>query len=175
MVNMNKAEYLKAIGIETWQPRDAECRVVEQPVICTDTPKIKHIIAVEDDTWASLQAQAEACHACDLAQTRNHVVFGVGNQQADLLIVGEAPGVNEDKQGELFVGRAGQLLNNMLLSIGLQREQIYIANVLKCHPPSGRDPQAEELSSCVPFLERQIALLQPKIILILGRAAHVFI
>jgi DNA polymerase len=98
-------------------------------------------------------------------------VFGVGNQAADLLVIGEAPGADEDRKGEPFVGKAGQLLNNMLLSIGLQRETIYIANILKCRPPNNRDPKPDEAAHCRSYLEQQIALIQPKLILVVGRIA----
>lgn len=121
--------------------------------------------------WQDLQARVRVCTACDLHSTRTQTVFGVGNQQAEWLIVGEAPGADEDRQGEPFVGRAGQLLNNMLLAIGLKREQVFIANILKCRPPNNRDPRPEEVAQCEPYLLRQIQLLQPKIILAVGRIA----
>ena len=160
---MTKDDYLTAMGIQQWQLKGKRqpARLVEQKPL------------VSQDDWQTLQQQAMHCVACDLSKTRTHVVFGVGNQAADLLIVGEAPGANEDKQAEPFVGRAGQLLNNMLQAIELQRQDIYIANILKCRPPNNRDPKIEEVALCTPFLERQINLLQPKIILALGRiAAH---
>jgi DNA polymerase len=106
-----------------------------------------------------------------LHQTRTQTVFGVGDTDADLLIIGEAPGADEDRQGEPFVGRAGQLLNAMLLAIGLRRKQVYIANILKCRPPGNRDPQAEEALRCRPYLQRQLELLAPKAILALGRVS----
>ena len=111
------------------------------------------------------------CRACGLCQTRTQTVFGVGNRQADLMLIGEAPGVDEDRAGEPFVGRAGQLLNLMLAAIGLTREQVYIANILKCHPPGNRDPSPEEALRCEPFLQRQIALVRPKLLLAVGRVA----
>jgi DNA polymerase len=106
-----------------------------------------------------------------LSATRTQTVFGVGNLHADWLIVGEAPGADEDRKGEPFVGRAGQLLNSMLHAVGLAREQVYIANVLKCRPPGNRDPSPTEATECLPYLERQIALLRPKIMLAVGRIA----
>jgi DNA polymerase len=120
---------------------------------------------------ARLQAGVAACTRCALHATRTQTVFGVGDQQADWLIVGEAPGAEEDRQGEPFVGRAGQLLNSMLRAIGLRRDQVYIANVLKCRPPGNRDPLAGEVAECMPYLEGQIALLKPKIMLAVGRIA----
>lgn len=123
------------------------------------------------EDWQHLQQQVAACHACELCKTRTQTVFGVGNKHADWMLIGEAPGQNEDLQGEPFVGRAGQLLNEMLRAIGLSREQVYIANILKCRPPNNRDPQVEEVAACHGYLQRQIALLQPKIILAVGRIA----
>jgi uracil-DNA glycosylase family 4 len=123
--------------------------------------------------WPALQAAVASCTACDLHQSRTQTVFGVGDHHAQWMIIGEAPGAEEDKQGEPFVGRAGQLLNNMLQAIGLQREQVFIANILKCRPPNNRDPRPEEVRQCEPFLQRQVALVAPKVILALGRvAAH---
>jgi uracil-DNA glycosylase family 4 len=121
--------------------------------------------------WEQLRARVAACTRCALSKTRTQTVFGVGDPNADWLIVGEAPGAEEDRRGEPFVGRAGQLLNSMLRAIGLAREQVYIANVLKCRPPGNRDPEPQESAECLPYLERQIALLQPKIMLAVGRIA----
>jgi DNA polymerase len=118
-----------------------------------------------------LEQRVAACTRCALHTTRTQTVFGVGNRQAEWLVVGEAPGAEEDRRGEPFVGRAGQLLNAMLRAIGLAREQVFIANVLKCRPPNNRDPLAGEVSECWPFLEQQIALLKPKIMLVVGRIA----
>ena len=121
--------------------------------------------------WTALEAEVKACTACGLHAGCTQTVFGVGDPQAKWLVIGEAPGADEDRQGEPFVGRAGQLLNSMLLAIGLKREQVYIANVLKCRPPNNRDPKPEEAELCRPFLERQIALIKPGIILAVGRIA----
>ncbi|OAI18642.1 uracil-DNA glycosylase [Methylomonas lenta] len=124
-----------------------------------------------DHAWSELQQQVAACHACQLCETRTQTVFGVGSHRASWMLIGEAPGQNEDLQGEPFVGKAGQLLNEMLRAIGLAREEVFIANVLKCRPPANRDPQAEEVAACHDFLQQQISLLQPKIILAVGRIA----
>lgn len=121
--------------------------------------------------WDVLKSRVAACTLCSLHTTRTQTVFGVGSQTADWLFIGEAPGADEDRQGEPFVGRAGQLLNNMLRAIGLSREQVYIANILKCRPPKNRDPRPEEARACEPYLKRQIDLLHPKIIIALGRIA----
>lgn len=121
--------------------------------------------------WPSLQAAVSDCTACQLHTSRTQTVFGVGNRQAQWLIIGEAPGADEDRLGEPFVGRAGKLLDAMLLALELQRSDVFIANILKCRPPNNRDPLPQETSCCWPFLERQIALLKPDIILAIGRIA----
>ena len=119
----------------------------------------------------TLREQVAGCTRCTLHETRTQTVFGVGDRQADWMIIGEAPGADEDRQGEPFVGRAGRLLNAMLLAIGLQREQVFIANILKCRPPDNRDPKLEEVTACEGYLNRQIELVDPKIILAVGRIA----
>jgi DNA polymerase len=121
--------------------------------------------------WDALETAVSGCRACGLCETRTNTVFGVGSRTADLLIVGEAPGADEDRAGEPFVGRAGQLLNRMLAAIGLARDQVYIANVLKCRPPGNRDPRPEEAKECEAYLMRQIELLGPRAILCVGRVA----
>jgi DNA polymerase len=119
--------------------------------------------------WEDLRGAVAACKACSLWRTRTQTVFGVGHRQADLMIIGEAPGADEDRQGEPFVGRAGRLLNLMLAAIGLGRDQVYIANILKCRPAGNRDPLPEEILRCQPFLLRQIALIRPRVLLSVGR------
>jgi uracil-DNA glycosylase family 4 len=132
-------------------------------------PRAAGIELMEWDTLA--QAVAE-CRACNLCQGRRNTVFGVGDRQADWLVVGEAPGENEDLQGEPFVGQAGKLLDNMLKALGLDRQhKVYIANVLKCRPPGNRNPEPQEVAQCEPFLRRQVQLLQPRVILAMGRFA----
>jgi uracil-DNA glycosylase family 4 len=121
--------------------------------------------------WEALQSAVSTCVACGLQLGRTQTVFGVGNRQARWMIIGEAPGAEEDRRGEPFVGRAGKLLDAMLLALGLRREEVYIANILKCRPPNNRDPLPEEARCCRPFLERQMALIKPKIILAVGRIA----
>ena len=124
-------------------------------------------------SWEALRSEVKNCTLCSLHVTRTQTVFGVGNQNADWMIVGEAPGAEEDRRGEPFVGAAGQLLNAMLKAIGLEREAVYIANILKSRPPGNRDPKPEEVAACMPYLQRQIALIRPKLILAVGRiAAH---
>lgn len=129
------------------------------------------VAATRDLNWEQLQSQVSICTACELHTTRSQTVFGVGNPHAEILFIGEAPGAEEDRQGEPFVGRAGQLLNEMLRAIKLQRTDVYIANILKCRPPNNRDPKPEEALQCWPFLQQQIALIQPKIVVALGRIA----
>ncbi len=127
---------------------------------------------VELMEWDALAETVASCRACGLCEGRRNTVFGVGDRQADWLIVGEAPGENEDLQGEPFVGQAGKLLDNMLRALGLDRQRkVYIANVLKCRPPGNRNPDPQEVAQCEPFLRRQVQLLQPKIILAMGRFA----
>jgi uracil-DNA glycosylase len=126
----------------------------------------------EPPAWPRLKEAVPACTACALHATRAKTVLGVGDENADWLLVGEAPGAEEDRLGEPFVGQAGKLLDNMLAAIGLnRRENVYIANVLKCRPPGNRNPQPEEVAHCTPFLRQQIDLIRPKLILAMGRFA----
>ncbi len=118
-----------------------------------------------------LGQEAAVCTACDLAETRTQVVFGVGAFDADILLVGEAPGKNEDLQGEPFVGAAGKLLDRLLSEIGIDRADVYIANVLKCRPPGNRDPRPGEIDSCKGYLRTQIELIDPKVVMTLGNFA----
>lgn len=120
------------------------------------------------DQWEHLQQQCMSCRACGLADTRTNVVFGVGDPRAEVLLVGEAPGASEDRQGEPFVGAAGKLLDDMLAMIGLRRQQIYITNSVKCRPPQNRDPLNTEKDACSGYLRRQLELMQPKILVCLG-------
>ena len=121
------------------------------------------------DQWEQLRQQCMSCRACGLADTRTNVVFGVGDPRAEVLLVGEAPGASEDRQGEPFVGAAGKLLDDMLAMIGLRRQQIYITNSVKCRPPQNRDPLNTEKDACSGYLRRQLELMQPKILVCLGR------
>jgi uracil-DNA glycosylase len=174
--------YLEALGIDRWVPRNAPAEdlvvaaapLTQRPAAPGPAPAIARTfvpLAPVDD-WGVLRERVAGCTACaELCRTRTQTVFGVGNTRAEWLVIGEAPGAEEDRQGEPFVGRAGQLLNAMLLAIGLPRETVFIANVLKCRPPGNRDPKPEEVSRCLPYLNNQIALLRPKIILVVGRIA----
>ncbi|HEX3110876.1 MAG TPA: uracil-DNA glycosylase, partial [Thermoanaerobaculia bacterium] len=123
------------------------------------------------DDWTNLRDIALACTQCRLAKTRTQVVYGVGNPHADLMFIGEAPGRDEDIKGEPFVGRAGQLLTDIIKAMKLTRDDVYIANVIKCRPPENRNPEPDELDACRPFIKRQIELIQPKVIVTLGKFA----
>ena len=185
-MNLRNA-YLDALGIDRWVPRDAPVELpaevekapparAERSVAAPDVARVVDPPVAREPLpagldWPGLRERVAACTACDLCKTRTQTVFGVGNERAEWLIIGEAPGAEEDRQGEPFVGRAGQLLNAMLLAIGLPRETVFIANILKCRPPGNRDPKPEEVSRCLPFLSKQIELLRPKIMLAVGRIA----
>jgi len=128
--------------------------------------------AGQQGAWIELKQAVPACTACGLHATRTQTVFGVGDERADWLLVGEAPGAEEDRLGEPFVGQAGRLLDNMLAAIGLARgDNVYICNVLKCRPPGNRNPEPDEVAKCTPFLLRQIELIEPKLIVAMGRFA----
>lgn len=170
-----RRQHLDAMGIQVWVLREARGRdeaghndaeVAPLPLVAAQAQQ-----DIENLDWDSLRAQVLSCTRCGLHKERTQAVFGVGNRAAQWLIVGEAPGADEDRQGEPFVGRAGKLLNNMLLAIGLKREEVYIANIVKCRPPNNREPTAEEALSCAPYLARQIALIKPRIVLAVGRIA----
>lgn len=152
--------YLRAMGIDVWVPRES---------VDVDSPAVT--ASADGMGWDELRDCVANCTRCELSTSRTNTVFGVGNPNADWLIVGEAPGAEEDRRGEPFVGRAGKLLDEMLRAIGQSRESVFIANILKCRPPNNRDPKAQEASSCRPYLQRQIELVQPRIILAVGRIA----
>ncbi|MCD8199774.1 MAG: uracil-DNA glycosylase [Coriobacteriaceae bacterium] len=124
---------------------------------------------------ADIEAQASDCQRCALGQTRTNLVFGVGNPHAQIMLIGEGPGKNEDLQGEPFVGAAGKLLNTLLERIGLAREDIYIANILKCRPPNNRDPHTDEIEACTPWLREQIKSVHPTVLVTLGNFATKFV
>jgi DNA polymerase len=164
-----RSQYLEALGIDRYVSRRtaaASRAAAAAPVAAiTATP------ALVEPGWDALAAGVSACTRCGLHATRTQTVFGVGNRRSELLVVGEAPGADEDRQGEPFVGRAGQLLNSMLRAMRAPRETVYIANVLKCRPPGNRDPAPEEVRCCLPYLQRQIDLLAPRLMLAVGRIA----
>ncbi len=163
-MNSLHQQYLKAMDITVWQPKDA--KVEGTPDISSETPS---------DAWQDIFQCVRNCTLCGLDRTRKNSVFGSGSNQADLLIVGEAPGANEDQQGAPFVGRAGMLLTEMLRAIGIERENIFITNILKCRPPNNRDPLPYEVDCCTPHLKKQIETLKPKLMVAVGRIAAQFL
>ena len=166
-----------------WLPRTGASRsasvdiapAAEAPAVCTPAVYVVPLSAEpasDNLDWEQLQAAVRDCTKCGLCQSRKQTVFGVGRRNARLLIIGEAPGQQEDAQGEPFVGQAGRLLDAMLATIGMDRaEHVFIANVLKCRPPGNRNPQPAEVASCEPYLRRQVQLLAPSLILLMGRFA----
>jgi DNA polymerase len=175
-----REQYLAALGVEVWtlRARGPGARIVPdgQSVstgqgVAGGAPIADGADAAAWEALEALRAQVAGCTRCGLCQSRTQTVFGVGKRRAGLLVIGEAPGAEEDRQGEPFVGRAGQLLNSMLRAVGQPRENVYIANVLKCRPPGNRDPAPAEVASCLPYLQRQIELLAPRVILVVGRIA----
>lgn len=188
MDEQRRQHYLQVMGVTQWRLRQwDEVAMAEEQI--ADTPSSQEAVtqspppqtvAVEETVaspliqsdkadWFSLREQVKQCRQCGLRSGCRQTVFGVGNQQADMLVIGEAPGADEDQQGEPFVGRAGQLLNAMLQAMGFKRESVFIANIVKCRPPNNRDPKPEEALACQPYLMRQLELIQPRLILSVGR------
>ena len=163
MLDSRRKQLLDTIGVQRWVRRDQPSVEIEaQEADEMHSPKSG------DLGWEELKLAVSGCRQCSLAESRTNTVFGTGSVDADLLIVGEAPGADEDRAGEPFVGRAGGLLTQMLAAIGLTREEVFIANILKCRPPGNRNPSPEEALACRPWLERQIATIKPKLILSVG-------
>jgi len=170
--NALRLQYLEAMGVEVWLPRaSAHTGQPLSPKDGTDNAEPESTTASVIESWDVLQAEVANCTKCALCATRTQTVFGSGNKQADWMLVGEAPGQHEDEQGLPFVGNAGLLLTEMLRAIGLTREEVFITNILKCRPPNNRDPHTDEVESCNDYLQRQQALIKPKIILAVGRIA----
>jgi DNA polymerase len=195
-MNARRLAYLGALEIDVWQRRGVEHpnaelsteRRMADSVASIDVEPLSvaapstlagHTMAdgdllgtqVSGLSWDELAARVRGCTLCPLHVSRTQSVFGVGDRAAEWMVIGEAPGADEDRQGEPFVGRAGQLLNSMLKAIGFKREQVFIANILKSRPPNNRDPRPEEVRACIPYLFRQIELVNPKLILCVGRIA----
>ncbi|MGL5005690.1 MAG: uracil-DNA glycosylase [Casimicrobium sp.] len=184
---------LREIGLTPiWRSRDARendepiaasivtSEQASQPVTATSVDPMEthedRALRIASLDWNDLIADIAQCTACKLCKTRTHTVPGVGNRTPEWMVIGEAPGENEDKQGEPFVGRAGQLLDNMLAAVGKSRkDSVFIANVLKCRPPGNRDPEADEIAACAPYLERQVELAEPKLFLAVGKFAGQFL
>jgi DNA polymerase len=168
-MDARRLAYLDAMGVVAWQRREfagEQAVTATEPV--TAAPAAESPLVMD---WDSLQQAASTCRACELHETRANVVFGVGERNASLMFIGEAPGAEEDRQGEPFVGAAGQLLNAMLKAIGMSRGDVFIANMLKCRPPGNRDPRPGEVAACAAYLARQVQLVQPRLIVALGRVA----
>ncbi len=162
---------MQTMGIDVWLPRNSAAAA---ETVAVNVASGQHEASENDllpQRWQQLQQQVNSCQQCQLSKTRTQTVFGEGDRQADWMLIGEAPGKSEDEAGRPFCGQSGFLLTEMLRAIGLQRESVYIANVVKCRPPDNRDPQIEELNSCHDYLRQQIELVAPKIILAVGRVS----
>jgi len=157
---------LHAMDVQVWQRRDAPAHA---PGECADAAD--SCAPPGELDWDALAARVAVCQKCGLHESRRQAVFGVGNRNADWMVIGEAPGADEDRQGEPFVGKAGRLLNEMLRAAGFARADVYIANILKCRPPGNRDPRPDEVAACGDYLRRQVELVAPKLILAVGRIA----
>ena len=185
MDNASRLQYLDVLGIDVWVPRskaendrglsadnlgkkgvNADSGII---LPAPEAPVIER--QIDSDDWLALQREVESCQKCALCETLNRTVFGSGNQHADLMLIGEAPGESEDQQGLPFVGKAGLLLTEMIRAMGLARDAVFICNIVKCRPPNNRDPKIEEVQACREYLQRQIAYVQPKLILAVGRIA----
>ncbi len=157
------------MNIDIWRNREPRSDEILSGKI--DEDQLHSLSNEELDEWDNLKKQVSVCNKCVLHQSRNQTVFGSGSDTADWMLIGEAPGAEEDRTGKPFVGRAGILLTSMLNAIGLEREKVFIANILKCRPPNNRDPAANEVASCGDYLRKQILHIKPKIILAVGRIA----
>ena len=167
--------YLDQMGIQAWVSNNDVIDAIDRESHVNTVEKIKSKFSPEEIKVATsldeLKKTVSVCKLCELHRTRTQTVFGTGHPAAEWLIIGEAPGADEDRLGEPFVGRAGQLLTSMLRAVGLAREEVFIANILKCRPPNNRDPQADEVRNCASYLRQQIELIKPRIILVVGRIA----
>jgi len=201
MQESQRQQYLQAMGIQLWESRISELDMMEyqqsetghadfidepaavqsasvlaEPVPVPAVESISEVIQPDQKSpadWESLKKQVETCTLCGLHEGRIYPVFGAGDRDASVMVIGEAPGADEDRQGEPFTGQAGQLFNKILFAAGFQREQVFITNIIKCRPPGNRDPHINEVSSCMPYLKQQIQWVKPDIILAVGRiAAH---
>ena len=173
-MDARRLQYLKALDIDVWRRRDGAEPIVESKsagLSAVPESGVATATAAANLDWTALESAVRGCTLCELSKTRTQTVFGVGDRAAQWMVIGEAPGADEDREGEPFVGRAGQLLTSMLQAMGLKREQVFIANILKCRPPGNRDPKPEEVAHCMPYLQRQIELVNPRLILCVGRIA----
>jgi DNA polymerase len=163
---IERRAYLDAIGIDVWAQRETRNTAVASPDPAASDDSGNDVIG-----WTELRHKVAACTRCALHKGRTQTVFGVGNESAKWMIIGEAPGAEEDRRGEPFVGRAGKLLDEMLRAIGLERGEVFIANILKCRPPNNRDPSQDEADHCRNYLDLQIDLVKPRIVVAVGRIA----
>jgi uracil-DNA glycosylase family 4 len=152
-------------------PAERPAALAAAVVVAPAPPSVMTVFTGQADALAAIRADIGDCTRCRLHTGRRHIVFGVGNPSAELMFVGEAPGADEDMKGEPFVGRAGQLLTKIIEAMGLKREDVYIANVIKCRPPENRNPEPDEVETCEPFLFRQIDVIRPKVVVALGKFA----
>ncbi len=168
-LSVRQQSYLKLLGVDIWVGRESRLDQPFPETVVGDQPDT----SLNEDSmdWDELKDHVSICNKCILHKARTQTVFGSGSQTADWMLIGEAPGAEDDRLGKPFVGRAGKLLTSMLNAIGKTREQVYIANILKCHPPNNRDPAPEEVSSCEEYLRKQILFIKPKLILALGKIA----
>lgn len=171
ITEQQRRQYLHAMGIEVWQQQNAS--INSMPALSNAEPRSpdEQTDVRTDSRWDALEQRVAHCQACALHEQRIQSVLGTGHRQANWMIIGEAPGAEEDRQGEPFVGRAGKLLNTMLFAAGFERPDVYICNIVKCRPPQNRDPRPEEVAHCAAYLQQQIDWVQPKLILAVGRIA----
>ena len=167
-MDARRAAYLEALGVDVYVRRGLARPAAPIPRVEVDRTPDPAVASLD---WTALRETVAACRLCGLCETRTQTVFGVGDTSARWMFIGEAPGADEDRQGEPFVGRAGQLLTSMIRATGLTRESVYIANVLKCRPPGNRDPKAEEAAACRAYLDRQVELVNPTLVVAVGRIA----
>ena len=176
---MTKSAYLNNMGVEVWRLRRDEAESIEKEMptgLPASELELDQKPTVQASAYSNLNLQelekdASGCQKCRLSRSRTNVVFGAGSAQAQVMFIGEAPGADEDLQGKPFVGKAGQLLTSIIEALGLTRDDVYIANVLKCRPPMNRDPSSDEARACSPYLQRQIDLIAPDVIVALGRVS----
>ena len=183
----NKTAYLKEMGIDVWVERDSSIETPLQPEPVVDSSKITSSTPVEEKEaiesevvapinietldWQGLRSHVAKCQSCDLSQTRKQILFGSGIQTASLMIIGDAPNILDEQQGDVFSGETGKLLSAMLKAMGYQRNEVYLSNIVKCKTAENKEPSEQQSASCESYLLRQISLLKPKLILILGNAA----
>ncbi len=167
-----RLQYLESMGIDVWIPKEADIDRQAQSLSGNEESVISVVDSVQElDEWSILKNEVDSCERCQLYQSRSQTVFGVGNKNADWMLIGDVPGQQEDLQGLPFVGAAGYLLTEIIRSIGIQRDDVYIANILKCRTPDDRRPKQQEIETCHQYLQKQVNWVKPKIILAVGEIA----